>query len=291
MLNKQNKIKDNHPFFAIEAIADMCKEVIEKNKSPHLHNYYSIYWIQKGEVIHATNFVEYTIIENSLLFIPADLEHRMIIEKSCIGIAIFFNDAFFNLKENDKREIANSTLFNNADFRSVIQLENYQMPYFKSIIDLIQVEYKNDDIYKTDIIISLIKTLLLISKRLYDNQHQDITEDDISHQNAIIIQFKNLIDNNFIQLKNVSAYANLLNIQSVFLNEITKKNTGITAGELIRNKIMKEAKKMLYASDLNAKEISYQLGYEDTAYFHRFFKKYTGQTMTEFRTLSRKKSS
>ena len=54
---------------------------------------------------------------------------------------------------------------------------------------------------------------------------------------------------------------------------------------------MKEAKKLLYASDLNAKEISYQLGYEDTAYFHRFFKKYTGQTMTEFRTLSRKKSS
>ena len=60
-------------------------------------------------------------------------------------------------------------------------------------------------------------------------------------------------------------------------------------GEMIRNKVIEEAKRMLYASDLSGKEIAFELGFDDPAYFSRFFKKYTGQTLKHFRDLSRKK--
>ena len=81
----------------------------------------------------------------------------------------------------------------------------------------------------------------------------------------------------------------MLNINPSCLNELTKRTTGITAGELIRNRVIDETKVLLYSSSKSGKEIAFKLGFDDPAYFSRFFRKYTGQTLKEFREHSRKK--
>ena len=81
----------------------------------------------------------------------------------------------------------------------------------------------------------------------------------------------------------------MLNMNPSCLNELSKRVTGITAGELIRNRVIEETKKLLYSSRMSGKEIAYELGFDDPAYFSRFFKKYTGTTLKEFRDNSRKK--
>ena len=87
----------------------------------------------------------------------------------------------------------------------------------------------------------------------------------------------------------MSAYAELLNMSPSCLNEVAKRTTGITAGELIRNRVIDETKKLLYSSGMSGKEIAFDLGFDDPAYFSRFFRKYTGTTLKEFREHSRKK--
>ena len=99
--------------------------------------------------------------------------------------------------------------------------------------------------------------------------------------------FKGLIEQRYMELKNVSDYAAQLHIKPVLLNEISKQLSGITAGEHIRNRVILEAQRYLFNTDLTAKEIAYKLGFEDPHYFSRFFKKYTNQTPSEFKELAK----
>jgi AraC family transcriptional activator of pobA len=102
------------------------------------------------------------------------------------------------------------------------------------------------------------------------------------------LEFRRLIEQHYRDKKNVSDYAGLLHMTPVCLNALSKSMSGLTAGEQIRGYIIVEAKRLLHNTELSAKEIAHRLGFEDAPYFSRFFKKYTSQTLLEFREQSRK---
>ncbi|PKQ63885.1 hypothetical protein BZG02_07670 [Labilibaculum filiforme] len=282
------EVEESKALFHIHKLQNLCNEVRKQNGADHMHNFYTITWIKEGEAIHATKYVEYTLRENSILFVPPGLMHRFISNAQCTGYTITFNEAFFAVKESGEVSVSDSTLFSNPDFRSIISLDVNQQVVFKGIADLMEKEFANENRYRHEILLQQLKLFLLESRRIYEEQHDlDINLDE-EHPGSVIIKFKQLIDSNYREQKNVSSYADLLHLRATCLNEITKKTTGITAGELIRNRVIKEAKKMLYASDLNTKEIAYELGFQDPAYFSRFFKKYTSQTLSDYRSRIRK---
>lgn len=281
-------IEKSNTLFHIHKIQNLCEEVKKQNSESHMHNYYTITWIQKGEAIHATKYVEYTLRENAILFVPPGLMHQFKMNGHCTGYSITFNETFFAIKENGEGSVSDSTLFSNPDFRSIIQLNLEQSETFERITKLMEREFNGTDRYRHDMLFHQLKMFLLESRRIYEEQHDLEVSLDEEHPGSVIIKFKQLIDSNYKEYKNVSAYADMLNLRATCLNEISKKTTGITAGELIRNRVVKEAKKMLYGSDLNTKEIAYELGFQDPAYFSRFFKKYTNQTLSDYRSLIRK---
>ncbi|BAX82574.1 helix-turn-helix domain-containing protein [Labilibaculum antarcticum] len=282
------EVAESNALFHIHKLQNMCTEVRKQNGDDHMHDFYTITWIKEGQAIHATKYVEYTLRENSILFVPPGLMHRFIINAHCTGYSITFNETFFAVKESGADSVSDSTLFSNPDFRSIIQLDEKQQIVFKGITDLMEKEFANDDRYRHEMLLQQLKLFLLESRRIYEDQHDLNVSFDEDHPGSVIIKFKQLIDDKYKEQKNVSSYADLLNLRATCLNDITKKTTGITAGELIRNRVIKEAKKMLYGSDLNTKEIAYELGFQDPAYFSRFFKKYTNQTLSDYRNLIRK---
>ena len=74
-----------------------------------------------------------------------------------------------------------------------------------------------------------------------------------------------------------------------YLNDTIKAATGKTAKQIIDEKRIVEAKRLLFWGEQSAKEISNQLNFEDDAYFNRFFKKHTGQTPAQFQKNTREK--
>jgi AraC family transcriptional regulator, transcriptional activator of pobA len=133
----------------------------------------------------------------------------------------------------------------------------------------------------------LLRYFLVLASRIKGSSVIATPEHHSSHNSSLFLQFKNLIEEQYTSLKNVSDYAERLSVKPVLLNEISKQLSGITAGEHIRNRVILEAQRYLYNTDLSAKEIAYKLGFEDPHYFSRFFKKYTNQSPSEF---SKKKS-
>jgi AraC family transcriptional activator of pobA len=98
-----------------------------------------------------------------------------------------------------------------------------------------------------------------------------------------VIQFKKLINTNYLNHLSVSDYASSLNITPNHLNALCKKYEGRTAIQLIQERLLLESKRLLYATDMNIKEISYHLRFEDVPYFNRFFKKLTELTPIQYR--------
>ncbi len=93
---------------------------------------------------------------------------------------------------------------------------------------------------------------------------------------AITLDFRKLIDKHLTLGKSPAAYASMLNISEVYLNEAVKGATGQSAGAYLRSRIIVEAKRLLAYTSQSAKEIAYSLGYSDYAYFSRFFSKIVG---------------
>ncbi|MBK6643621.1 MAG: AraC family transcriptional regulator [Bacteroidetes bacterium] len=87
----------------------------------------------------------------------------------------------------------------------------------------------------------------------------------------------------------MSEYAQLLNITAGHLNDTIHKDLGKTAGELIHDRIILEAKRLLYHSENSIKEIATELNYKDPSYFGRFLKTHSGSTPDQFRKAIREK--
>lgn len=100
---------------------------------------------------------------------------------------------------------------------------------------------------------------------------------------SMFIRFKGLLNNNICNVKQPSAYADMLNITEVYLNEIVKAVTGISVSRYIMGQAVLNAKRLFVNTSLSAKQIAKHLGYDDYTYFSKLFKKIEGISPAGFR--------
>ena len=105
----------------------------------------------------------------------------------------------------------------------------------------------------------------------------------------VVAQFLALVDRDFLVKKQVGNYASELAISAGHLNELVKKRTGRNASDILYERTLLEAKRLLLHSALSVKEVSFSLHMEDPAYFTRMFRKATGMTPGEYRSHIREK--
>jgi len=95
--------------------------------------------------------------------------------------------------------------------------------------------------------------------------------------------FKKILEKNYRTIKRPSEYAEQLNISTAYLNECIKHTTGFSVSQHIHDRIILEAKRLLYHTDKSVKEIAFDLGYEDYPYFSKLFTKVAGMSALTFR--------
>lgn len=100
---------------------------------------------------------------------------------------------------------------------------------------------------------------------------------------ATVRALRDLLEAGFRSNRRLADYAAELGMTADRLNEHCKRATGVTAGHLLRHRVLTEAKRQLLFTDLSASEIAYELGFADPTHLSRFFKRYTGLSPTEFR--------
>jgi AraC family transcriptional regulator, transcriptional activator of pobA len=100
---------------------------------------------------------------------------------------------------------------------------------------------------------------------------------------ATVEALRKLVEEHFHKERQLAFYADKLAMTVDRLNDHVKRATGVTAGHLIRQRVLTEAKRQLVFTSQPIHEIAYDLAFSDPSHFARFFRKQTGTTPHEFR--------
>jgi AraC family transcriptional regulator, transcriptional activator of pobA len=100
---------------------------------------------------------------------------------------------------------------------------------------------------------------------------------------ATVAQLRTLVDEYFRREHQLGFYAEKLGMTVDRLNDHVKRATGVTAGHLIRQRLLTEAKRQLVFTTQPIQDIAEELAFSDPSHFARFFRKQAGTTPHEFR--------
>ncbi len=272
--------KDGLPL-EIEVIP--ISRTIQNHKSittPHRATFYHIFWIQQGSAGYLIDFEPVTLPEHSFLFVNKDRVKALISEHPHDGKILLFTDNFFARTDQDTAWLHSNILFN--DLLETSPLSVKDQPALQTLFNEIETElaHANDE-YQYEIVHSLLRTLLLKAER--ERKRSGYTEIAKDLYLAHTIQFKDLLENRFATQKSVSQYAAALHLSEKKLTASTLRTLGKSPKNLIDERVMLEAKRLLVHTGFSVKEIGYELGFDDPAYFVKYFRKHTGKTPALFR--------
>lgn len=247
----------------------------------HRDDHYIFFIIEEGEAGMMIDFAEIHFRELMVYYVlPGQVHHRL---SYASGKGWF---------------IAVDALLVPAEYRSIFENnlflqqpripESFAYRQCLTAVRLLYAHYRGnpDDALYLSLLHSLLNSFLGLIAREYAQPESNGLPG--SRPTQIARQFKQLLAGNVLTLKQPAAYADMLHITESYLNEVLKKVTGFSVTYWVLNAVMLEAKRLLYYTELNVKEVAYSLGYEDHTYFSRLFKKTVQLTPLEFRGIYRK---
>jgi AraC-like DNA-binding protein len=243
----------------------------------HRHDFFFMLALQKGAGRHEIDFTSYQVGDNSVFFLRPGQVHQLELRVGSSGYLIEFNPEFYH--PDDKTSYQRLRKASNKNYCAL------EINRFKKIcasLNLIYHEYTAKEEGYRDVIRHSLSILFIDLGRQSPNG-QRTARDANSYTQERFEEFLDLLEKRISTNKQVSQYANLMSLSPYQLNEITRSSVGKTASELINEHIVLEAKRYLLATPNQVKDIADHLGYEDTSYFIRFFRKQTGYSPEAFR--------
>lgn len=267
--------------FEIVGIGQLYKEFKDTLTAPHRAGFYHILWFQKGNPTHLVDFNPVKVKPDTLLFLNKDTVQRFDNKGDFDGKAILFTDSFFCKTKTDTKFLRSSILFN--DLFSVSQIElSKPASLIADLFHLMETELLNEkDVLQSDILKNLLHNLLLLSER--ERRKQDFTEIKKGADLDYVMLFKDLLEINYHKFKQVRNYAKLISVTEKRLNQATTKVLDKSPKQMIDEKVMLEAKRLLAHTNESVKEIGFELGFEEPTNFIKFFRKHSQSTPVEFR--------
>ena len=266
--------------FEVYDLKDYRKKSGKKAAIPHSHSYYQIIWFINTEGTHIVDFKTYTIKENTILFVTKDQIHAFDDNYNCHGWLLHFNESFFMHSEVDF--FLKYNIFKTQE-NPYYNLETEAIEAGKTYLDLISKELFDKNRFGfEDAVRFLLKCFLINLERVHQKTGTEISTLSDYHTMQFY-KFKELIEANYKKRLSVDEYADLLNISSKTLNTITKTEGNKTPSLLITERVILEAKRLLKFTSLQIGEIAYRLGFKDTSYFIKFFKRHVALAPLVFR--------
>lgn len=171
--------------------------------------------------------------------------------------------------------------------REALHLSDNEKAIFKDCLQKIDLEISHPtDAHSRKIICRNIELLLDYCMRFYDRQF--ITRKVVNK--SVLQKFEELLDNYFQGnnamlkgLPSVKYFAENCFLSPNYFGDLVKKETGLTPQEHIQNKIVDLAKEQLAGTEETVNEIAFNLGFQYSQHFNRYFKRSTGMSPTAYR--------
>ncbi|WP_367867680.1 helix-turn-helix transcriptional regulator [Pedobacter sp. WC2423] len=242
---------------------------------PHRDNGHLFILQEKGTTHIEIDFEKHCIEESSIIYInPDQIHHLIAFENATISTWIITSE---NLQQENLELLAALTP------ASILPLKAETLAIISTTAALcIQFSERKHEKLFNSILKESCNTLVTLVASQYLSEAK--ATDHHSRFKVITKSFKSSLEHHFTKIKSPKVYAQTLNISTPYLNECVKTTTGHSVSYHIQQRIVLEAKRLLYHSSKSIKEIAGELGYNDYSYFTRLFVKGTGMTPLTFRT-------
>lgn len=245
---------------------------------PHRKDHYLLVFMRNAGSRQWIDTVPYQLKDNTIYFTsPGDvIVKEGFNELWSTGIA--FTAEFLSFQEN--AALSNLPLILNPQNGHELLLNDADVTFVEDMLAKIKIEYHGSGEWQQRMLTAYLTVLITYLSRLYTEQY-NYTQP--SPDKLLLKRFHAKIDENFREMREVAEYAAALNISAGHLSEVVKIQSGKPAIKHIHERMVLEARRLLFHTESSLKEIAYDLGFADASYFNRFFKRETGVTPAEYR--------
>ncbi|WP_349315280.1 AraC family transcriptional regulator [Chitinophaga sp. MM2321] len=247
---------------------------------PHRHSFYHLAYFTKGGGSHTIDFERFPVKAGQLYFMVPGQVHSWFFEGTIEGYVINVAGGFFNSFLQDAEYIEKFPFFSGASAEDVVQLPGEATHTVVQLFEKMLKELNGEEAYSHDMLRLLLLEMFVQVSRA---NRAGLATQEPSHNYVLLRNFRKLVEQHYMQLRLPKDYAALLYVTPNYLNAFCRHMLGKSAGEIIRDRILLEAKRLLINADMSIAAIAYQLSFTDNSYFTKFFKKYVGITPEEFR--------
>jgi AraC-like DNA-binding protein len=192
-----------------------------------------------------------------------------------------FNREFYCIKDHDQEVSCAGMLFFGNTNIPIISLDDQEQPKFKTLHEVFLDELNTKDNIQAEMLRMLMARFIIKCTRLLKNQ-EGVVETPKSSKVDLLRSFNLLVEEHFKSEHSVAFYADkLYKSPKTLSNSFAKLNRSPL--QIIHQRIILEAKRLLTYSNKSAKEIAFEVGFEDASHLSRLFKKHTNLSPSEFK--------
>lgn len=243
-------------------------------EKPHKHDFFILLLVEKGSGTHTIDFQDYQVSDYQLhLLLPGQV-HRWLLGKTTLAYQLMISRSLFE------------TFSASLEFSFILYQKYPVINLSPEVFRKLQYEFQSirDELSVKPVHWSIVNLRSRLIAQLISREAESKFEDLTLYRAApALLKYHALVDAHFKEHKTVAAYADRLHISANYLNILCRKHFHVPAMFLIQTRITLEAKRLLRASEMSIKEIAFELGFNDLAYFSNFFKSQTGISPRGFR--------
>ncbi len=234
-----------------------------------------------GVAVGQINTKSYTIKPNTILFFsPESVIRTERASSSAAGYFLAYSKTFIN-----RVQVGLSTslpVFMHYRKSPILKINEEDVHEVLAIFRLMKLLLRSDKkLYRNEIIESLFKTAFYIISEVSNREKEQLPKQ--GRCEVIFDEFMNLLEEHCRRERNVSFYAEQLNITPKYFSSAIKQVSGKTAARWIDDAVIMEAKNMLKFSGMSIQEIAYRLNFSTQSFFGKYFKQHTGVSPSRYK--------
>jgi len=261
---------------------DICNILTSHTDSVNLREpnpFYNIFLFEGNGTVKI-DLTEYNFSGKILLFTTPYQFVRFNASEPFDILILQFHGDFYCIEYHKKEVACNGLLFNNIYVQPFIELNDDGFNEIRALFNKLYKEVSHLDSYSQAVVRAYLQLVLALSSKI---KIADLAADTNEYKKSPVTRFKSLLEEHFIKERQPAFYAEQLGISPNAFSKQCKLQFLRSPSELIRERVILEAKKLIHLTYKSMKEIAAELNFDDENYFSRYFKKHTGITPTTFR--------
>jgi AraC family transcriptional activator of pobA len=248
-------------------------------RDPHRHDYHELFWTHAGDGEHLIDGRPWAVRPGTVTLIGRGQVHVLARARGLTGAVVRFGDEVLY-------GATPGWLLGGRGPRTIDVPEPEAERLGATIASLAAEARRPADGCSAELERHLLATVLLWIERWYDaarTQRRDADDGEVQLHR----RFAQLLERDFARHHDATHYAGALAVPPAALSRALSRATGRTTKELVTDRVMLEAARLLRFTDLTVGEVAFRAGFGDQLYFSRAFKRHYGEAPMAYRARTR----